>query len=132
MLGQFDVAVLGMMLPHCENPFRVLEQAANRADTLIVTQQAPGGDEAFAYWMPNADHPNLMAWWSLSDRCLERMLGVLGFEVTRHVQAEHLRSLDGVREACTATVAERRVPRPARPGSDAAGLWDAPAGHPRA
>jgi Methyltransferase domain len=107
-LGQFDVVMLGMMLPHVENPFRVLEQAAARSDkTIIVTQQAPCVDEAFAYWMPNADRPDPQAWWSLSEICVERMLGVLGFSVVRRVRAEHLRSFDGVKESCTATVAER-------------------------
>lgn len=110
-LGQFDVVVVGMMLPHTERPLRVLEQVARRAeDTIVVTQQAPGMDEAFAYWMPNIRHPDGFAWWSLSETALTRMLEVVGFEVVNRVRAGHLRSLDGLREPCTATVAVRRVP----------------------
>jgi methyltransferase family protein len=106
-LGHFDVAVLGMVLPHCRDPLAILEQAAARADVLLITQQAPQTPEAFAYWMPDTGRPDPLAWWSLSDVCLERMLNVLGFQVAKRVRAEHLRRIDGIYEPCTATVAER-------------------------
>jgi hypothetical protein len=114
-LGRFDVVVLGMMLPHVETPFRVLQQAAARsAHTVVVTQQAPQMPDAWAYFMPNAANLNTgMFWWSLSDDCLERMLGVLGFRVARRHHAEHACPARGrgAAEQCTTTVAERQIPR---------------------
>lgn len=109
-LGSFDVVVIGMMLPHVREPFRVLEQAAARSsETIIVTQQAPGEERAYAYFMPDpaTGQPDA-AWWSMSEACTERMLGVLGFEVTSRTRAEHACPARGDREWCTALVATRR------------------------
>lgn len=109
-LGQFDVTVVGMMLPHVRDPFAVLEQVAARTDgTIIVTQQAPAIDGAYAYFMPDpATLAPGWAWWSLSVDCTARMLGVLGFDVVRTVQAEHICNERGDTESCTAIVAQRR------------------------
>jgi SAM-dependent methyltransferase len=113
-LGQFDVAVVGMLLPHVREPFRVLEQVAARTtDTIIVTQQAPQIDGAYAYFMPDQNTLDpYWAWWSLSEDCTARMLGVLGFEVVSRVRAEHAATNRGdgytaPTEACTALVARR-------------------------
>ena len=111
-LGRFDVVLIGMMLPHVRDPFRVLEQAAARSsDTIIVTQQAPAEKLAYAFFMPDpvSGQPD-NAWWSMSEACTERMLGVLGFDVVSRVRAEHACPARGDREECTAMVAKRRVP----------------------
>ena len=111
-LGHFDIAVVGMMLPHTERPLRVLEQVAHLADRILVTQQAPQIGDAWAYLMPDPDTLNPSgAWWSISDDCLARMLKILGYEVIARVQAAHRCPLRGDSEVCTATVAERRIPR---------------------
>jgi hypothetical protein len=115
-LGMFDVVVIGMMLPHTRDPFSVLEQAAARAsETLIVVQQAPQIDDAWAYFMPDsATGEPLVAWWSMSELCLARMLGVLGFDVVSKIRAEHDCPERGDRESCTTQIAVRRNPeRPA-------------------
>lgn len=108
-LGRFDVALVGMMLPHVRDPFRVLEQVAARvSETIIVTQQAPQEDRAYAYFMPDPDTrqpPN--AWWSMSESCTERMLGVLGFGLVRAVRAEHACPARGDTESCSALVFRR-------------------------
>jgi hypothetical protein len=108
-LGQFDVVMIGMMLPHVRDPFSVLEQAAARSDeTIIVTQQAPRVAEAYAYFMPDpSTREPEAAWWSLSEACVERMLAVLGFEVISRTRAEHACLIRGDRESCTASVARR-------------------------
>ncbi len=113
-LGQFDVAVIGMLLPHVREPFRVLEQVTARVtDTIVVTQQAPQIDGAYAYFMPNPETLDpYWAWWSLSEDCTARMLNVLGFEVVNKVRAEHAATNRGdgyaaPTEACTALVARR-------------------------
>lgn len=114
-LGQFDVAVIGMMLPHVREPFRVLEQVAARVtDTIIVTQQAPQIDGAYAYFMPDVQALDMYwAWWSMSEDCTARMLGVLGFEVVKRVRSEHACPSRGdsyvaPTEACTAIIARQR------------------------
>ena len=38
-------------------------------------------DDAYAYFLPQAGLALDRVWWSISDACLERMLGILGFEV---------------------------------------------------
>jgi hypothetical protein len=113
-LGMFDVVVVGMMLPHVRDPFRVLEQATARSsETIIVTQQAPQIEGAWAYFMPEpATRQPDAAWWSMSDDCLERLLGILGFRVASKTRAEHAcpGRTDGaalVTEWCTTQVAVR-------------------------
>ena len=109
-LGQFDVSLIGMMLPHVRDPFRILEQVAARTtETIIVTQQAPGMPDAYAYFMPDpTTQAPWNAWWSMSEACTERMLGVLGFETVSKTRAEHACPERGDTEACTAIVAHRR------------------------
>ncbi|HEX3244083.1 MAG TPA: class I SAM-dependent methyltransferase [Chloroflexota bacterium] len=115
-LGQFDIVMMGMVLPHLRDPLRALENAAQHcSDTLLITQQAPRIDEAYAYFLPQAGVALDRVWWSISDACLERMLGILGFEVTARQRAEHAcpGRTDGNRalaEWCTTTVAKRTVP----------------------
>jgi hypothetical protein len=108
-LGQFDVALVGMMLPHVRDPLRILEQVAARTtETIIVTQQAPGMPDAYAYFMPDpATQEPWNAWWSMSEACTERMLGVLGFKTISKTQANHHCPERGDYEACTAIVAQR-------------------------
>lgn len=108
-LGTFDVVLIGMMLPHVRDPFRVLEQAAARSSgTIIVTQQAPQVAEAYAYFMPNPElRDPANAWWSMSEACVERMLAVLGFRMVSKTATEHACPERGDRESCTAMVASR-------------------------
>jgi SAM-dependent methyltransferase len=90
-LGSFDVVLIGMMLPHVRDPLRVLEQAAARSTgIIIVTQQAPRMPDAYAYFMPDpaTGYPD-NAWWSMSEACTERMLGLLGFRTISKTRAEH-------------------------------------------
>jgi SAM-dependent methyltransferase len=111
-LGTFDVVLIGMMLPHVRDPFRVLEQAAARSsDTIIVTQQAPDISEAYAYFMPDpVTRQPFNAWWSMSEACVERMLGILGFRMVSKTRAEHACPDRGDWESCTAMIASRTVP----------------------
>jgi hypothetical protein len=118
-LGRFDVAMIGMMLPHVRDPLMVLERVAALADAIIVTQPAPQVPEAFAYFMPDPETLNpYWAWWSMSEACLARMLGIVGFTVVSTIRAEHAcpgrrdRDLPGAykqhMELCTTMVATRR------------------------
>jgi SAM-dependent methyltransferase len=94
-LGSFDIAVLGMILPHLRDPFQALYSVSRlRPETIVVTQQCPPGDSPHAIFLPTpeADPKAVEAyfgWWVLSERCLTNMLGVLGYEVTSVTRAMH-------------------------------------------
>ena len=94
-LGRFDVAVLGMILPHLRDAFRALYSVSRlRPDTIVVTQQCPEGDAPHALFMPDptADPvaiESYFAWWVLTEKCLANMLGVLGYEVSSITRSMH-------------------------------------------
>lgn len=113
-LGAFDVVLFGMVLGHLRDPFRALAAVAPFArDAVIITQPAPAVDEAYAYFMPDAEAlaPDA-AWWSMSEACTGRMLGVLGFAVETVIRAAHACLARGDRETCSTIVARRRHPHP--------------------
>jgi Methyltransferase domain len=114
-IGQFDVVVLGMILPHLREPFHALAQTARLSrDAVIITQQAPVGDRPYAQFIPDPEmNPNEIAsygaWWVFSDGCFKKMLGVLGFEIETMSRSEHLctgRTPPGPEE-CLTIVARR-------------------------
>jgi SAM-dependent methyltransferase len=113
-LGHFDVALFGMILSHLRDPFQALYSASRLADAVIVTNQVWKSATPMMTFLPDpADSRELRAWWSFSDRCIERMLGTLGFEVEYVTSSEPrclARGFEGHRR-CTAFVA-RRVSRP--------------------
>lgn len=110
-VGRFDVAVLGMILPHIRDAFGALASVARVADTLVISQQAPRMPGAWAHFMPNPDtlKPD-EAWWSLSEDCVTRMLAVLGFATERVLRREYAcpGRGPGLREECATFVAHRR------------------------
>jgi SAM-dependent methyltransferase len=113
-LGTFDVVVLGMILPHLVDPFSALHSVLRVArDLVVITQPAPGMPDAYAYFMPDPETlaPD-SAFWSMSEACVERMLGVLGFTVESITRGEHACLLRGDRELCSTYVARRRFPLP--------------------
>jgi SAM-dependent methyltransferase len=116
-LGLFDVVVLGMVLPHLRDPFMALDSAARRSrDYVVITQQALGGSEPFAFFMPNVrkDPKNLESyhgWWVYSEPLLRNMLEILGFKVISSERVKH-RCTDPTRaepmfEECLTLVARR-------------------------
>lgn len=108
-LGHFDVAMVGMLLSHLRDPLRLLEQLAHLVDAVIIVQPAPQIEEAFAFFMPDPVTLNPPeAWWSMSDVCLERVLNVVGFEVTDRILAEHACPFRGDTEVCTTTIARKK------------------------
>lgn len=114
-IGEFDMAMFGMVLPHIRDPFQALYSVSRRVrDAIIITQQAPRVEEAYAFFMPEAEtlSPNA-AWWSMSEACVAKMLGVVGFAVEDRIRCAHLcRNREGDRQAdgtemCTTFVAKR-------------------------
>jgi SAM-dependent methyltransferase len=107
-LGAFDVVVFGMILPHLRDAFRALEALAPRTNAIIITQQMLGGEGRMAHWIPTNDaRGSWDNWWVYTQDTFEAMLGILGFEVTGAVVAEHACPQRGDTERCTALVAER-------------------------
>jgi hypothetical protein len=52
-IGQFDVVLLGMVLPHSREPFYALAQTARLSrGVVIITRQAPKDQAPIAYFIP--------------------------------------------------------------------------------
>lgn len=85
-LGKFDVAILGSILLHLENPYGALRNASKLADTLIVTDAIrsnyPGSGILFRPEWPNPDY---MFWWYVPLDQMVRMLSTLGYKVAEPV-----------------------------------------------
>lgn len=111
-LGQFDVAVFGMIIGHLRDPFRAIYSASRlvRGD-IIITNQMLGRKGSHAHFIPSVANNCTNAWWALTQECLEQMLAVMGFEHVRTVQADAkclVAGRVGV-EVCTANVF-RKIP----------------------
>ena len=109
-LGQFDVVVFGMVLPHLRDPFRALQSGARLSrDRVVVIQQGLQYAEPMMHFMPDpATCADPLAWWYMSEGCVERMLGVLGFALEKKTRAKHLCLARDCFEECTTFVARRQ------------------------
>lgn len=115
-IGQFDIVMLGMILPHLRDPFQAMFTASLRAkETLIITQQASRDRDSTAYFMPDPQtRLPVAAWWSMSEGCIKRCVEILGFELVSRKRCKHLCTPQSLRkekagpEICTTFVAERR------------------------
>lgn len=109
-VGDFDVVVLGMILPHLRDPFQALYSAAQRCrDTLLVTQQTVVSEQPIMRFMPDpATQQPKAAWWVMSDTLMARWFDLLGFDLLRQVTAQHYSIHRGRAVPCTAFVAKRR------------------------
>jgi SAM-dependent methyltransferase len=90
-LGQFDVAMLGMILGHLRDPFGALMSITRLVKkTIIITEVALDHAGAFAYFMPDAATPHDTAsWWATSEDLRTKMLAVLGFELDSCERVAH-------------------------------------------
>ncbi|MBU1192043.1 MAG: class I SAM-dependent methyltransferase [Gammaproteobacteria bacterium] len=111
-LGKFDVVVFGMILTHLREPFRALYSAGRLStESIIVTNQTMKTDQPIATFVPSVENHEAQAWWALSDGCIERMMGVLGFEPQSRTTSNAQCIVAGRvgPELCTAIVG--RIPR---------------------
>lgn len=108
-LGPFDIAVVGMILPHLRDPFLALQNVcALRPDTIVITQQCPQGDQPHALFMPDpkadpASTEIYFAWWVLTEKAITNILGVLGYRVVSVKRSMH---------RCKARTEEEAAPPP--------------------
>ena len=121
-LGEFDLAVLGMILPHVSDPFRALDSVALTAKSLVITQWMPNLAGPVAYFLPRPDKGFPRdAWWAITRDCFADMLSILGFEIRNEITAKHrCNARDDL--TCTALYAERVRPATARLTDRGAGL----------
>jgi hypothetical protein len=115
-IGQFDVVVLGMILPHLREPFYALAQTARLSrEAVIITQQASKDPGPVSHFIPNVrmnpdNFEPYNAWWVFSEECFREMLQVLGFEIESSRRQEHMctaRNPPGPEECLT--IVARRV-----------------------
>ena len=110
-LGTFDVAVFGMIVSHLQNPFQALYSASRlvTGSIIVTNEMRTDADRPLARFIPSPENKESMAWWLLSQQCLEQMLAVLGFKVHRAVPSRPLCMVatDGIERRCTALVAQR-------------------------
>ncbi len=109
-LGEFDVAVFGMILSHLRDPFQALYSASRLVrDTIIVTNQMMDDTKPWGCFIPSRENGERMAWWGLSRGCIAQMLGILGFEVKKTTTSKPLCIVPGRTrpETCVSLVAQR-------------------------
>lgn len=109
-LGTFEVVVFGMVLPHLRDPFRALASGARLSrDRVVVVQQGLAYAEPVMHFMPDpatCDDP--LSWWYMSEGCVERMMGVLGFVLEQKATAPHRCTVRGRFEDCTTFLFRRQ------------------------
>jgi len=89
-LGDFDVAFLGSVLLHLQDPFEALRSAARRTrDVLIVTEPAYPAPGAQMEFVPTRLGPS-DTWWRLSQGCIAQMMDVLGFDIACITHSRHI------------------------------------------
>ena len=109
-VGDFDVAVFGMIFTHLRDPFGALCSILPRVrGTVILTNSFLASDQPVAAFLPCIDRPELHAFWMPSTKCVVRMLEVLGFTLDRMVPCLPECRVPGHENTpCTAIVASRR------------------------
>jgi SAM-dependent methyltransferase len=90
-LGKFDIAVMAAVLLHCQNPTRIIEQCAKRANTIIIVERLFPELEGkpTCRLTPNAENKAWDTWWDFSTDFFVEYLRILGFIDIRkntHVQ----------------------------------------------
>ncbi|NDZ14503.1 hypothetical protein C7T35_18165 [Variovorax sp. WS11] len=90
-IDDFDVAVMGSLLLHTRAPLQIVEQCANRAKSLIITDlyfpELEGSP--ICRLVPNAENNRWDTWWEFSTDFLVHFLGAMGFKsakVSTHTQ----------------------------------------------
>ncbi len=110
-IGKFDIVLFGMILSHLRDPFQALYSGSRLStDTVIITNQTRGEDAPNCFFIPSAENEqDNRGWWSFSDGCIERMLGVLGFKVETKTRQDFkcIARQEPTYHSCTTFVARR-------------------------
>ncbi len=89
-LGKFDLALIGSLLLHTRAPLQIVEQCANRANTIVITDvffpELEGSP--VCRLVPTVENGRWDTWWEFSTDFLTQFLKVMGFTtaLTTHTQ----------------------------------------------
>lgn len=84
-LGEFDIAVMGAVLLHCRDPLRIVEQCAEKARSLIITDMFHPDLEGAPICRLAPTPQNLLwhTWWHFSTQFFSQFLAVMGLTTTQ-------------------------------------------------
>lgn len=89
-LGRYDIAVMGSVLLHTKAPLQIIEQCANHADTLIITDMLHPELEGspVCRLVPSERNVRWDTWWEFSTDFLIQFLGVMGFRAEKNLHSQ--------------------------------------------
>jgi O-methyltransferase len=95
-IGKFDIALIGSLLLHTRAPLQIVEQCADRADTIIITDMFfPDLEGApVCRLIPNRENVRWDTWWEFSTDFLIQFLSIMGYMsiLTTHTQTHRGRT----------------------------------------
>ncbi|MEP2716194.1 methyltransferase domain-containing protein [Pseudophaeobacter sp.] len=108
-LGQFDIAIFGMIFSHLRDPFGAMAAILPSVrEKVIVTNTYLNNPQPIAAFIPSKENLAQQAFWVPTKTCVEKMLSVFGFQVVDMVDSKPLCTVPGHNDTdCTAIVAER-------------------------
>ena len=108
-LGEFDVAIVGSVLEHLNDPITALSSIARLTkETIVVVTPLLETEEPIAEFKGRANHPESdFTWWHYSIGVYREVFGMLGFSVRRITTAEYLYDWDDRMERRSTIVAVR-------------------------
>lgn len=90
-LGQFDVALIGSVLEHLNDPISALASIARvTRETIVVVTPLIESEDKIAQFEGMASHPeNDFTWWTYSLGTYREVFGMLGFRIERVTSGEY-------------------------------------------
>lgn len=88
-IGQFDIAFVGNVLQHLENPFGAIARIAKLAETIVMTETnwvtAADQDDPTMYFLPELRMDKnpwdwCFSWWQVTPGLLRTIFRILGYE----------------------------------------------------
>lgn len=91
-LGEFDVAIVGSVLEHLNDPITALSSIARLTkETMVVVTPLVETEEPIAHFKGRANNPEGdFTWWHYSVGVYREVFGMLGFSISRITTAEYL------------------------------------------
>jgi SAM-dependent methyltransferase len=108
-LGAFDVAIVGSVLEHLNDPITALSSIARLTkETMVVVTPLLETEEPLAEFKGRANNPEGdFTWWHYSVGVYREVFGMLGFSIRRITTAEYLYDWDNRMETRSTIVAVR-------------------------
>lgn len=131
-IGRYDIALMGSVLLHLENPFLAMQNMLRRTnETAIITDLLPGGSRTkkslrgmlrniigkntednmpqipYMQFLPQLNGPHNFAWWLISPEAIVNMASIFGFEdckISYHTQIQNGRPNNMFTVVCNRTI----------------------------